>query len=161
MLFAADRNCRLIQMSETSTKPYLMRAIYDWCTDQGYTPHISVVVDANTQVPFEHVKNGEIVLNIGALATHRLQISNDQVEFQARFGGVARSIVVPVDNVSSIYARETGHGMAFEVVLNTSPKEISEPAAAVVLKAVEKTPESTDPKPPSDGGGRPKLTRVK
>lgn len=151
----------IVSMSEISTKPYLIRAIYDWCTDQGYTPHISVMVDANTQVPLEHVKNGEIVLNIGALATHRLQITNDMIEFQARFGGVARSIMAPIDNVTSIYARETGQGMVFEVVLNSPSKNIAEPVSVTALKSVENTPDTTDPKPPSTGGDRPKLTRIK
>ena len=102
-------------MAELSTKPYLIRAIPEWCTDSGYRPHIAVVVDERTVVPREFVRNGEIVLNVSAMATNRLQISNDLIEFEARFGGVARHVSIPIENVSAIYAQETGHGMAFEV----------------------------------------------
>jgi stringent starvation protein B len=102
-------------MSASSTKPYLLRAIHEWCADNGYTPYLAVAVDENTEVPREHVRNGEIVLNISITATHKLVLGNEKVEFQARFGGVARSISVPVENVTAIYARETGHGMAFDV----------------------------------------------
>ena len=102
-------------MSEVSTKPYLIRALYEWCTDSGYRPFIAVVVDARTQVPREFVRNGEIVLNISAAATNRLHIGNELLEFEARFGGVARHVSIPIDNVRAIFAQENGHGMAFEV----------------------------------------------
>ncbi len=102
-------------MADISTKPYLIRAIYEWCTDSGYRPHIAVVVDERTVVPREFVRSGEIVLNVSAHATNRLNITNDVIEFEARFGGVARSVSIPIDNVSAIYAQENGHGMAFEV----------------------------------------------
>src|SRR5262245_14465190 len=102
-------------MSEPSTKPYLLRAIYEWCTDAGFTPYVAVAVDETVRVPVEFVKNGEIVLNVSALATNRLKIGNEAVEFQARFGGVPRDVYVPVNRVVAIYARENGQGMAFEV----------------------------------------------
>src|SRR4051794_24851139 len=102
-------------MSEISTKPYLLRAIYEWCTDNGYTPYLAAVVDGRTRVPREFVKNGEIVLNISFTATSGLKMDNDVIEFHARFGGVARDISVPVENVVAIYARENGQGMAFEM----------------------------------------------
>ena len=102
-------------MSEISTKPYLLRAIYEWCTDNGYTPYLAAMVDANTRVPREFVKNGEIVLNISFTATSGLKMENDYIDFHARFGGVAREISIPVENVVAIYARENGQGMAFEV----------------------------------------------
>lgn len=147
-------------MSEISTKPYLVRALYDWCIDQGYTPFISVVVDAHTQVPAEYVKNGEIVLNVGALATHRLQITNEMIEFQARFGGVARTIMVPIENVSSIYSRETGQGMAFEVIpLATQNVETSSEQEMPSENKQEAAPRSN--KSPAKGGSRPALKRVK
>lgn len=98
-----------------STKPYLIRAIFDWCVDNGYTPHIMVSVDANTRVPMAFVRDGRIVLNIAPYATHKLSISNDEVTCQARFGGVAQSLLVPMANVMAVYARENGQGMAFEV----------------------------------------------
>ena len=104
-------------MSETSTRPYLIRAIYEWCTDNGYRPFISVTVDERTQVPREHVRNGEIVLNVSAGATDRLQLGNEFIEFDARFGGVVRHVSVPVENVGAVYAAENGHGMAFDVRL--------------------------------------------
>src|SRR5690606_4746599 len=91
------------------------RAIYEWCTDNGYRPFIAVVVDERTQVPREFVRNGEIVLNISAEATNRLHIGNELLEFEARFGGVARHVSIPIDNLSAIFAQENGHGMAFEV----------------------------------------------
>ena len=97
----------------TPTRPYLIRALHDWCTDNGFTPYLAVSVDASVQVPTEYVKNGEIVLNVGFDATSGLQMGNEFIEFKARFGGVARDIVVPVDHVVAIYARENGQGMAF------------------------------------------------
>src|SRR5882757_7553197 len=97
-----------------STKPYLLRAVYEWCVDNGYTPHLSVVVDSRTRVPMEHVRNGEIVLNIGPVAASRLQMGNEVIECTTRFSGVATELVVPVAAVAAIYARENGHGMSFE-----------------------------------------------
>lgn len=129
-------------MSDTSTKPYLLRALHEWCVDNGHTPYIAVLVDARTQVPADYVKAGEIVLNVSPVATHQLVIGNEWIEFQARFGGTARSLVVPVDRVMSIYARENGHGMAFEV----------SPAAPVSDETLSSsTPEA----------GRPRLTAIR
>ena len=161
-------------MSEPSTKPYLIRAIYEWCTDSGYTPFLAVHVDAHTRVPQEFVKNNEIVLNISALATSKLAIGNDLIEFQARFGGKARTISVPIANVSAIYARENGHGMAFDLAEPATARGHEPPALPApprlhddsdsgneseTLKIVE-TDES--PLPPDDGPKRrPKLTIVK
>jgi len=99
----------------TSTRPYLIRALHDWCTDNGFTPYVAVFVDASVQLPMEYVKNNEIVLNVGFEATTALKLGNDFIEFKARFGGTAREIVVPVDHVVAIYARENGQGMAFPV----------------------------------------------
>ncbi len=99
----------------SSTRPYLIRALHDWCTDNGYTPYIAVFVDGRVQVPQEYVKNNEIVLNVGFEATSGLKLGNEQIEFKARFGGSAREIVVPIDHVVAIYARENGQGMAFPV----------------------------------------------
>ncbi|MDQ2136894.1 ClpXP protease specificity-enhancing factor [Alcaligenaceae bacterium A4P071] len=102
-------------MGETSTKPYLIRALHEWCTDNGYTPYIVVQVDSHTMVPMGHVQEGQITLNVGTLATNSLVLGNDAIEFQARFGGVTENVYVPVGAVSAIYARETGAGMGFEV----------------------------------------------
>ncbi len=102
-------------MQETSTKPYLLRALYEWCTDNGYTPHIAVRVDNTTRVPRQYVRDGEIVLNISFEATTALQMGNEWIEFTARFSGKAHKLEVPVANVLAIYARENGQGMAFQV----------------------------------------------
>ena len=167
-------------MSEISTKPYLLRAIYEWCTDSGYTPHIAVRVDTRTRVPMEFVRNGEIVLNISFGATSGLKMDNDLIHFNARFGGISREISVPVDNVLAIYANENGQGMAFEAPIlqmlsedqeadsdaakpNTPP--VAPALASVPSKAAEElsdaaVPPSDEPEPPKKGG-RPTLTRIK
>jgi stringent starvation protein B len=108
------------------TRPYLLRALHDWCTDNGFTPYIAVHVDASVQVPAEYVKNNEIVLNVGFEATSGLKLGNDFIEFRARFGGVPREIVVPVDHVVAIYARENGQGMAFP--MPTGPESAPAPS---------------------------------
>lgn len=99
----------------TSTRPYLLRALYEWCVDNNLTPYVATYVDDSVKVPRDHVKNNEIVLNISMDATSNLQIGNDFLQFKARFGGVAREIVVPIDHIIAIYARENGQGMAFPV----------------------------------------------
>ncbi len=168
-------------MSEPSTKPYLIRAIFEWCTDSGYTPFIAVHVDAHTRVPQEFVKNNEIVLNVSALATSKLVIGNEAIEFQARFGGRARAISVPIANVSAIYARENGHGMAFDLAEAGTARGHEPPPALPAPSSSEshaepqperdttpvreplKIVEDVDkPHPPGDGPkGKPRLTIVK
>ncbi len=144
-------------MAEVSTKPYLIRAIYDWCTDSGFTPYVAVAVDETVRVPVEFVNNGEIVLNMSALATSRLLIDNEAISFQARFGGVPREVYVPMGQVIAIYARENGQGMAFEV-----PRAMSAPAAPRALEpAAEAAAASEPPEPPKPSSERPKLTRIK
>ena len=96
-----------------STRPYLIRALFEWCVDQGLTPYLLVVVNDRVRVPKEFIKNGEIVLNISPEATGGLQLGNEWIEFKARFGGVAREIMVPVEQVVAIYAKENAQGMAF------------------------------------------------
>ena len=96
-----------------SNKPYLIRALHQWCSDNGFTPFMAVFVDSTVEVPMEFVKNAEIVLNLSAEACHQLQIENDYISFQARFGGVPRKILVPVTHILAIYARENGQGMSF------------------------------------------------
>ncbi len=102
-------------MVETATKPYFIRALHEWCTDNGLTPYIVVQVDENTRVPMSFVQDGQITLNVADAATQQLKIGNDFVEFQARFGGKTEMIWVPIGAVSAIYAKETGTGMGFEV----------------------------------------------
>jgi stringent starvation protein B len=161
----------------TSTRPYLLRALHDWCTDNGFTPYLAVFVDASVQVPMEYVKNSEIVLNVGFEATSGLKLGNEFVEFRARFGGVSRDIVVPVDHVVAIYARENGQGMAFPVPTGspagaaTGQSEAASTGAAagavrgLRLATVEPEPASTEPpdqpEPQPPGPQRPSLKRVK
>lgn len=119
-------------MQESSTKPYLIRALHEWCTDNGYTPYLVVTVDANTVVPAAHVHDGQITLNISHLATNRLTLGNDYIEFESRFNGAVEQLFVPVGAVSAIYARETGAGMGFEVVASQpypGGETATEPAA--------------------------------
>jgi len=170
----------------TSTRPYLIRALYEWCGDNGFTPYVAVLVDDSVQVPREYVKNGEIVLNISCDATSGLKLGNEFIEFKARFAGVARDIMVPVNRVIAVYARENGQGMAFPVPVPASvagPQPPS-PLAAVVpmpsdgaddaAKVMQLVPSTGSdaahdagngpaddgpPKPP--GGSRPALKRIK
>jgi len=144
-------------MELPSTKPYLLRALWEWCCDNGFTPHIAVEVDERTRVPREFVRDGQIVLNLGPSATNKLQIGNDYIEFQARFGGVARDLSVPVERVSAIYARENGAGMAFEV----DGEAVLADEDYVAAEAAEATPDDPPPEPPRPEGGRPKLQRIK
>jgi stringent starvation protein B len=150
--------------NEIATKPYLLRALYEWCVDNGYTPHVAVKVDSKTQVPSEYVKNGEITLNVAPSAVHKLQMGNELIEFSARFAGVARQISVPVANVYAVYARETGHGMTFDV-------DAAKPATQAVAEAAPAAPKEAPPalpapansagEPPKKPGGKPTLRRVK
>ena len=165
-----------------STRPYLIRALHEWCTDHGFTPYLAVYVDPQVQVPQEYVKNGEIVLNVSHDATSALSLGNEFIEFKARFGGVAREISVPVDHVIAIYARENGQGMAFPVpqaaasaaresdtILQgtETPSGLAPPGPpGLRLATVEPVVPPTDlpPTPPPTthpGGGRPALKRVK
>jgi stringent starvation protein B len=140
-----------------STKPYLLRAIWEWCSDNGYTPHLAVQVDQRTSVPREFVRDGQIVLNIGPDATNKLQMGNELIEFQARFGGVARQLSVPVEQVSAIYARENGAGMAFEIAAGDAAAFADAPA----IDSGAAEPTEAPPKPTLPEGGRPKLQRIK
>ena len=165
----------------SSTRPYLIRALHDWCTDNGFTPYLAVHVSGVVQVPMEYVKNNEIVLNVGFEATSGLQLGNEFIEFKARFGGVSREIVVPVDHVVAIYARENGQGMAFPVPTEPVSPGVAPPPSEPVkaglrlARAADDEDESApspdvpvvpsgpepSPEPPPHGGGRPALKRVK
>ena len=130
-----------------SNKPYLIRALHQWCTDFGFTPFIAVFVDARVEVPMEFVKNDEIVLNLSIEACHQLQMENEWISFQARFGGIPRKIMVPVSHVLAIYARENGQGMSFPF----DPKQAPDIHIA----------DSSDEPPEKPKTGRPSLTIVK
>ena len=163
----------------TSTRPYLIRALHDWCTDNGFTPYVAVFVDAHVQVPSEYVKNNEIVLNVGFEATSALKLGNETIEFKARFGGSSREIIVPIDHVIAIYARENGQGMAFPMptegqagaspALAETPATLTPPRGPKLTLTDAPSPKGagsagvsdpeTPPEPPA--GGRPSLKRVK
>jgi stringent starvation protein B len=129
-----------------ATKPYLVRAIWEWCADNGYTAYLAVQVDENTRVPIEFIKNGEIILNISADATHKLTLGNDLIQFAARFGGVSRECSVPMTAVRGIFARENGEGMFFQA-------QASEPAAAEPARDTNAATSSpTPPAAPAPGG---------
>lgn len=157
----------------TSTRPYLIRALYEWCTDNGFTPYVAVSVDNTVQVPREYVKDNEIVLNIGFDATSSLSLGNEFIEFKARFGGAAREILVPISHVIAIYARENGQGMAFPLETISSgatDSDGSKPAAPVleVLQTDNPSSEMPDnkimqlveniPSKNTGGKGKPKNT---
>ncbi len=141
-------------MELPSTKPYLLRAIWEWCCDNGFTPHLAVTVDGRTRVPREFVRDGQIVLNIGPTATNKLQMGNELIEFQARFGGVARELSIPIEQISAIYARENGAGMAFDI----EESQIPDAGADAELARPDDEP---PPEPPRPEAGRPKLQRIK
>jgi stringent starvation protein B len=165
----------------SSTRPYLIRALHDWCTDNGFTPYVAVYVDSSVRVPMEYVKNNEIVLNVGFEATSGLKLGNEFIEFKARFGGVGREIVVPIDHVVAIYARENGQGMAFPMpteagigvkAVQPAGADDKPPAASTVLRLARTDQSAADSatgvEPPGDdplstppAGGRPSLKRIK
>lgn len=158
-------------MQETSTKPYLIRALHDWCTDNGYTPHIVVSVDENTLVPPAHIHDGQVTLNVALLATNALVIGNEYIEFEARFSGNVEHIVVPVAAVSAIYARETGTGMGFDVTesqpypgtadgTDTAPAGQAPSSADGPAASVPHASSGRDDKKPGDSK-RPQLKIIK
>ncbi len=149
--------------SPSSTRPYLIRALYEWCTDNGYTPYIAAFVDDTVQVPREHVKNNEIVLNISMDATSSLKLGNEFIEFKARFSGSAREIMVPIDHVIAIYARENGQGMAFPVAQSVPVRgEVAPSHAEVPAKHSETTQLHSAPNPaPADtAAAAPKVVQL-
>ncbi|MBI5937341.1 MAG: ClpXP protease specificity-enhancing factor [Betaproteobacteria bacterium] len=143
-------------MNTLPQQPYFLRALYEWCVDSGYTPHITVRVDGGTRVPVAYVQDGQIVLNIGPNAVRNLLIDNVWVSFSARFGGVSQEIQVPIANVMAIYARETGEGMAFGGA-EDAVAEASEASASTGAEIAQQTPAPSNPSPK----GRSHLRLVK
>lgn len=139
-------------MADNSTKPYLIRAIYDWCMDNSYTPYLSVVVDSHTRVPMEYVKDGGIVLNLSPNATHGMLMDNDWIQFSARFNGVSRQLEVPIAAVAGIFARENGEGLGFEVAATMLDENAS---------IENQSSTDDDNSPPTKPTGKPKLQVVK
>lgn len=130
----------------SSHRPYLLRALYEWISDNDMTPHLLVdATQPGVRVPAHTINDGKVVLNIAARAVAHLDMDNDAVAFTARFGGVSHAVIVPVGAVLAIYARETGQGMAL-------PPEEDTPAAAE--DAPTPSPNDDDT-PPDDGGNEP------
>jgi stringent starvation protein B len=161
-------------LESSSTRPYMIRALHEWCTDNGLTPYLAVRVDHTVQVPQEFVKDGEIVLNTSYDATGGLQLGNDFIAFKARFGGQPRDISVPVGRVIAIYARETGEGMAFPLSPEASDRKVqgitppalssvpTEPSAdAPIMQLVQDDDDAPVPPRTPPSGPRPALKRVK
>lgn len=166
------------QLPGISTRPYLIRALHEWCSDNGLTPYIVVRVDDSVHVPREYVQDGEIVLNVSEDATSALQISNEFVMFTARFAGRPRDISVPIGRVVAIYARENGQGMAFPVEESAElaavpapkaeqPEDTGKPAGAVLQPVggssgvAAKSTGAPPDVPPPPKGCKPTLKRVK
>lgn len=155
-------------MSSVSTKPYLVRAIYEWCVDQGFTPYVAAIVDGSTRVPPGAARDGQIVLNMSPDATNQIELGNELITFQARFGGVAHGISIPIDNVVAVYARENGHGMAFEIegADDATPASDGDTTAEHESPDAEASaPADTEDRPPRpdkpSGGGRNHLKVIK
>ena len=150
-------------MSEQSARPYLVRAICEWCADNGLTPYLAVKVNPQTRVPVAYVKNGEIVLNISASATRHLTIDNEGVRFSARFSGTSQEVSVPMAAVAGIFAKETGYGFAFTISQNpaaslaaTTPPPETDVDAALEVDA----PEVHETKVPEKSKARPSHLQV-
>lgn len=114
-------------MSELSTRPYLIRAIYEWCVDNNYTPYLAVRVNASTEVPRAYVKDGEIILNLNPNAVRNLEMGNDMISCSSRFNGVAHQLFVPVETVIGIFAKETGQGLVFQAEDTPPPTDTETP----------------------------------
>lgn len=154
----------------SSNRPYLIRAYYDWIVDNNLTPHL--VVDATQEgvvVPPEHVKDGQIVLNISPSACGNLQLGAVDIEFDARFSGVPRHLIIPCSCVLAIYARENGAGTMFpkediespSSELQDEPEKSESKGLSAVETSDEEPPEKPDPTPPAGKKGKPTLKIVK
>ncbi|ATM76738.1 MULTISPECIES: ClpXP protease specificity-enhancing factor [Serratia] len=161
----------------TPRRPYLLRAFYDWLLDNQLTPHLVVdVMRPDVQVPMEFARDGQIVLNIAPRAVGNLQLGDDEVTFNARFGGVPRQVLVPMAAVLAIYARENGAGTLFEPEAKYEDEgafegleEVSSPTGSL-MSVVDSDPQDSleddngpddEPPQPPRGGGRPALRVVK
>lgn len=144
----------------TSNRPYLLRAVYDWVSDNNLTPYMLVdAIRDGVRVPPQVIKDGQVVLNIAMHAVSNLDLGNDRVSFKARFSGVSQSIVIPVDAVLAIYAQENGQGMMFPVGDEQEHEHERTPPGAG-LKAVDTDPDEdadvdSDPDSTPDGDGKP------
>ena len=140
------------------TKPYMVRAIHEWCVDNGLTPHLLVAVNSQCRVPMAFVKDGEIVLNLNYSATKDLHMDNDAIVFSARFSGVSQNLYVPMGAVKGIFARENAQGMFFEVSLESSNNETANNKTGSVATDVNAV---SEPKTTEMPKKKPTLTIVK
>jgi stringent starvation protein B len=147
-------------LDATSTRPYLIRALYEWCTDNGLTPYVAVAVDETVQVPREYVKNNEIVLNISFDATSSLKLGNEFIEFKARFAGSAREIMVPIARVIAIYARENGQGMAFPLVNTVSGLPAGDESSSPTPDPVPLQTETAEKESPAESTSEAKIVQL-
>jgi stringent starvation protein B len=129
------------------TKPYMVRAIHEWCVDNGLTPHLLVAVNAQCRVPMAFVKDGEIVLNLNYAATKDLHIDNDAIVFSARFSGVSQNLYVPMGAVKGIFARENAQGMYFEAGLEPETNQVESDEVPAKASSALKTTETPKKKP--------------
>ncbi len=164
----------IVEMSQLSPRrPYLLRAFYEWLLDNQLTPHLVVDVTLpDVQVPMEYARDGQIVLNIAPRAVGNLELANDEVRFNARFGGVPRQVSVPLAAVLAIYARENGAGTMFEPEAaydedvsslndeNGATESESEPVMSIIDGDKPDHDDDPDDTPPPRGG-RPALRVVK
>ncbi len=146
---------------DATFKPYLIRAVYEWCADQGFSPYLAVAVDGTCKVPMAHVRNNQIVLDISMSATHQLQLGAEAVTFQARFGGVAQHLFVPMNRVLGLFPEhDQSLGAFFEVMQATDQKTEQDvlQATSQLSAPVQNEPNNTSQDTPL---GKPRITRVK
>ncbi len=144
----------------TSTKPYFLRALYEWCLDNNQTPHIVVWVNEHTRVPMQYVRDNEIMLNISPTASQNLRIDNEWVNFSARFGGVAHEVWIPVGHIISLFARESGEGMGFEMEPWQPAAEAEEGQPEAETAAVAGSEDNDEPKPDGDPDKPKKILKL-
>lgn len=132
--------------TEITQKPYLIRALWSWCSDQGHTPQIMVLINEHTRVPKGFDDEGRIVLDISMEATQGLELGNEWISFQARFGDVAHQIDVPIGQISAIFSAESGQGMGFEVSELEIASESSSQPQPEISKVTEVEKVSSKPK---------------
>lgn len=148
--------------SRKPRRPYLLRAMHQWMTDSGLTPHIMVdATIAGVEVPVAHVRDGRIILNVSYDATRHLDIGDKWVTFEARFSGVPRLLRIPTSAVQGIYARETGEGLMFPPGEDDAPATASERDAAEGPTNEGSREDGTPPEPPPKGPSSPKRPSLK
>lgn len=144
-------------MKVTSTKPYLIRAIYEWCIDSNFSPYVVVKVNSDTEVPSEHIKDGEITLNISHTAANNLEIGNDLIKFKARFDGNSRNIKIPISTIKGIYAKEINQGLSFAIANEKKDSDQKSNQAGVVSN--DDTNETVETKPEAKAKSKPAKTK--